>query len=170
MRFLFSLTLLALAGNAWAMNCASRADATEIGSRYVLRGALAFDRKTRLTWQRCGHGQHYRGDRCLGALKPLTLDEARRAAREAGKGWRVPAVEELASLIKKKCSAPMLNRQVFPDVTEIAEGMAKYWSSTRDKDMPMLTYNIDFIAAGFDANTAGIRMGVRLVRSERHPD
>jgi len=163
----FLLPLLMPAGATSAAACTTRPDAAEIGRRYEVRGALVFDRTTRLTWLRCGHGQRLRDDRCVGALALLTPDEAAQAARKAGTGWRVPTVDELASLVTKQCTPPMLNRRVFPDVREISEGKAGFWSSSRDRDLPMLTYNVDFIAPALDANTSGVTMGVRLVRSGR---
>ena len=169
-RLAVPLLLLILAGASSASACTTRPDAAEIGSRYVLRGALAYDSKTRLTWQRCGYGQQFRDGRCVGALTLVTPDEAAQAARKAGTGWRVPTVDELASLVTQRCRPPMLNPQVFPDVRAVSEGKAAFWSSSRHEALPMLTYNVDFIAPAVDANTAGVSMGVRLVRSGRFPE
>jgi hypothetical protein len=162
--------LMAGVANVFAADCASTPDSDEIGSRFLLKGELAFDNKTKLTWQRCGFGQHYKDGRCSGALKLVTYTEAKQAALKAGKGWRVPSLNELASLVVKKCAAPMLNQSVFPDVREISEGKAKYWASDRDKDLPTLIYNVDFIGPGMDANTSGIAMGLRLVRLGALPE
>ena len=59
---------------------------------------------------------------------------------------------------------------VFPDVRAVSEGKAAFWSSSRHEALPMLTYTVDFIAPAVDANTAGVSMGVRLVRSGRFPE
>ena len=170
MRLHLFAILLAGVANVFAADCASTPDSDEIGSRFLLKGELAFDSKTKLTWQRCGFGQHYKDGRCLGTLKLVTHTEAKQAALKAGKGWRVPSLDELASLIEKRCLAPMLNQVVFPGVREIAEGKAKYWSSDRDKDLPTLIYNVDFLGPAMDANTSGIALGLRLVRSGSLPE
>ena len=170
MRLLVFAILLVGTANVWAADCGATPEFDEIGSRFLLKSELAFDRKTKLTWQRCGFGQHYKDGRCSGALKLVTHTEAKQAALKTGKGWRVPSLDELASLIEKRCVAPMLNQAVFPGVREIAEGKAKYWSSDRDKDLPTLIYNIDFLGPAVDANTSGIALGLRLVRSGPLPE
>jgi hypothetical protein len=144
--------------------CDSVPDASEVGDRYLLEEELVHDIKTKLTWQRCGFGQKYTDGQCAGTLKLMTLDEAKLAARKEGKGWRLPTLEELAGLVRKNCLPPMMNRLVFPNVRVISEGKAKYWSSSSDVELPMMTYNIDFISAGIDANTRGIPLAVRWVR------
>lgn len=170
MRALIVLLACALAGNALAAgDCAFNSDTAEIGSRFVLKGALAYDKETRLTWQRCSAGQHYAKDRCVGTAESITLTDALQTAKRSAEGWRLPTLDELGSLVKKSCASPMINHRVFPDVREISEGMAKYWTSTRALDEPVMTYNVDFIVPGLDANSAGIPLGVRWVRDGRAP-
>lgn len=90
--------------------------------------------------------------------------QARRHAVEAGEGWRLPTLAELQGIVERRCRNPAVNAQVFPDVTELYEGGAKYWSSTSAKELPGLFYNVDLMDGTIDANSAGIAMGVRLVR------
>lgn len=59
-------------------------------------GNLIWDKATNLVWQRCSVGQTWDGKTCAGEAKKFTFDEAQ---KQAGNGWRVPTIRELASLI-----------------------------------------------------------------------
>ena len=167
-RILISIAFLLSLDFASAEDCISRWGDKGVTSGYVLQDGLAHDNKNNLTWQRCPHGQSYSQDRCRGTIKQLTLNEANQLARKTGQGWRLPTINELGSLIRKSCKPPMLDQQAFPDVRAYSEGKSKYWSSSRVQDIPGMTYNLDFIDAGVDANTPGIAMAVRLVKTG-HP-
>ena len=169
MRISLAFIVLVLSFESWALDCSRYQHATPRPSRYVLRGAQVLDTRSHLSWQRCAVGQRFEHNHCLGSPKLMTLDEAQAAASKSAQTWRVPTIQELASLISPSCQPPMVNTTLFPDVVEMAEGKAKYWSSSPVKDMPMLTYNVDFIAGAIDANTAGIAMAVRWVRSQKMP-
>jgi hypothetical protein len=136
-------------------------------SRFILNGGEAHDRQTGLIWRRCAIGATWRANRCVGTARLMTLTDAGKVARQAGEDWRVPTVEELYSLVERRCRYPAINAAVFPDVRELYEGKAKYWSVSSVKDLPQLFYNIDFLDGGIDANTRGITMGVRPVRNAR---
>ena len=123
------------------------------------------DTATGLTWRRCASGSVPRDGRCLGAPLLMGHAQARRHAIDTGEGWRLPTLAELQGIVERRCRNPAVNAQVFPDVTELYEGGAKYWSSTSAKELPGLFYNVDFMDGTIDANSAGIAMGVRLVRA-----
>lgn len=102
MRLLISsvIPLLLAAAPAWAQ-------------RLEAQGALVYDRKTDLTWQRCSYGQGWDEavSRCTGQPRKLRFDEARKLEAV---GWRVPKLDELVSIVQRG-SKPALDAQAFPD-------------------------------------------------------
>ena len=58
------------------------------------------DPRTGLTWQRCSLGQTWNGYDCDGEPKWYTWDKAQQVVNAIGKGWRIPAVSELVSLVR----------------------------------------------------------------------
>lgn len=149
---------------ALATQCDDSQTAGKTNIRYEIRGDQVLDRQTNLVWQRCSVGQRFAQGLCLGVAKSMGLIEAQQTAKRLSQGWRVPTLQELDALLKKTCKPPYIDQVVFPSVQEIAEGKAKYWSTSRDKTLPELRYNIDFLSGEIDANTVGIALGVRLVR------
>lgn len=144
--------------------CAEGKAETTPSSRFTLNGAEVFDQKTNLTWRRCSVGATWKSGKCVGAVKLMSLNEARDYAQKQGGGWRVPTIEELHGIVEQTCRSPAINSEIFPDVTDLGEG-APYWSVTRIKEMPSLTYYVDFIDGSTDGHTKGFSMAVRLVRS-----
>ncbi len=127
-------------------------------SRYVLKGATAFDKKTKLTWQRCSVGQTWQeGMGCLGAVQGLTLLQAKLLEQD---GWRLPTIEELKTLVSPNCARPAINDEVFPgmDVQNLY-----YWSSTspREAELDYLNFEAGTVSADGDEEP----YSVRLVRS-----
>lgn len=59
-------------------------------------GDQIWDKATNLVWQRCSVGQTWNGKTCAGDAKEFNFDDAQ---KQAGNGWRVPTIRELASLI-----------------------------------------------------------------------
>ena len=99
-------------------------------SRYVIQNPLigeVYDKKTRLTWERCSLGQRWEnGVGCVGFVTVMPFD---RAQMERYGGWRMPTRDELLSLVSPNCKSPAINDEVFPDVD-----MHKlvYWTSDED--------------------------------------
>lgn len=75
-------------------------------------GNLIWDKATNLVWQRCSVGQTWDGKTCAGEAKKFTFDEAQ---KQAGNGWRVPTIRQLASLIR--CSDGK-----FKDAVDVGDG------------------------------------------------
>jgi len=77
---------------------------------------------TGLTWMRCILGQSWDGTSCGGMESYLTWSEALAAIEQlnvtgyAGHNdWRLPNINELASIIEDRCANPSLNTVLFPD-------------------------------------------------------
>lgn len=137
-------------------------------SRFVLSGEEAYDKRTHLTWARCSVGTrwHESHHQCTGSVMLLSPDEGRAYAQKLGRGWRVPSIDELASIIEPSCREPAINTVIFPDVRYISEG-SPYWSNTQYEDMPTLRYYVDFMNGDVDARSDGVSAAVRLVRTGR---
>jgi len=146
------------------------ADCTPIGqqvstSRFVVSGDEVHDKSTKLGWSRCPVGMHFQEGRCVGTATLMTLPEAEEHARTLGKDWRLASVDELLSIVEPRCNNPAIDTALFPGASELFEGQSKYWSSTPSDVMPGLMYNVDFTDGTVDANSEGIPMGVRFVRT-----
>ena len=136
----------------------------KVNPRYKVKGATIYDTKSDLTWDRCSIGQRWKGKLgCVGIVKSFTFDEAQ---LQAGKGWRVPSSDELASIIdytrKTQNQPPMLDDVAFPDMNLLK---MVYWSSTPfdNKD----GYYVDFHDGNIDNDTRKSAYAVRLVRGKQ---
>lgn len=105
--------------NAWAEDVAPaptpEPEPTVINERYemVNDGAEIRDLKTTLVWQRCSVGQTWEEKRCMGQSKELTFDQAQRLS---GNEWRVPTIDELATLVEPNPDPKLrkMNPKAFP--------------------------------------------------------
>lgn len=77
------------------------------------------DPETGLIWQRCSLGQTWTGSDCVGYPKEQSWSHAQQAVTQLGVGWRVPAVSELASLVR--CDTGFKGTTPLPD----RQGMVK---------------------------------------------
>jgi len=126
------------------------------------------DRQTGLTWMRCAMGQQWNGADCTGVPRTYvwaaTFDAA--SALNAGGGygghadWRVPALDELASLVELRCHDPALNLEPFP-----SSPITGFWSATphASHDHAMLVH---FKYGGQYMGNRNQDWALRLVRNE----
>lgn len=111
------------------------------------------------------------GAGCVGEIQPLTLKEAREI-EHTNKKWRLPSIDELASLVDVACKNYPIDSTVFPDI-DSDEGESTYWSRTtylsneEVKEMPSLFYTMDFMQGRVDAHTQGIAYRIRWVRNKK---
>ncbi len=101
----------------------------QAAARLVARDALVYDRKTDLTWQRCAVGQRWLAGpggapTCTGQPARLTFDAAKRLE---AKGWRIPTLDELVTLLAKDAQ-PRIDAQAFPGTP------ATYFWATDNRD------------------------------------
>jgi hypothetical protein len=116
-----------------SQTCDPALTASTPSARFTTPDAGAvMDRRTGLTWMRCAVGQRWDGAGCTGV--PLAsswsgaFDQALALNKGGGFGghadWRVPALDELASLVEHRCYDPALNLELFP-----AAPITGFWSA-----------------------------------------
>ncbi len=159
---LFLLTLLILNDPVKA-DCLPEAPSATPTRRFVINKNHVYDKKTKLTWERCPAGMQLEGQKCRGTATLMTHQMAEKYAKEKGDGWRLPTIQELLSIVDTHCKNPAINQAIFPGVSELFEGQAKFRSSTPFKELPHLFHNVDFMDGSVDANSPSIAMGVRLI-------
>jgi hypothetical protein len=160
------LTLAATA--ALGQNCTRDGDSVAAAaSRFTDHGdGTLTDSTSGLTWKRCSEGQTWDGATCTGSAtkhdRREALDLAKGATDAGHDDWRVPSLDELASLVDKACAHPALDLSTFPDTPA-----GVFWSSTRDATNPAYAWYVHFhdghAAKGHQSRGAH----VRLVRSGR---
>lgn len=93
------------------------------------------DSKTGLMWSKCSVGQTYSSGECVGLSQSKGWAESLQyiqslngAGGQAGYAdWRMPNIDELATIVEYQCFDPAVNLSVFP-----ATPSKTYWSSTPD--------------------------------------
>lgn len=137
-------------------------------SSFVAHESEAIEKKTGLTWSRCSLGQEWqKGKGCAGEIVLMDRKEANDRAETLGKGWRLPTMDELSTLVDARCKSPVINSVLFGKLHDTGEG-ANYLSASvyleGDDVIPTLFYTINFLDGSVDAHTKGYRGAVRLVR------
>ncbi len=125
--FLLSISVPVF-GIALAVYMGKNGQSANKGQHYVLNGGEVYDATTKLTWKRCSVGQQWMempNGHCDGGASRYVFDAAQ---SQAVTGWRVPTVNELATLVEHAPdSALLIDVNAFPDVRE---ENASYWSSS----------------------------------------
>jgi hypothetical protein len=104
--------------------------------RYDLTLAgTALDQSTRLTWQRAASVERVTWDVANAACAALDLQ---------GKGWRLPNMKELQTLVDESRASPTIDADAFPDTP--AEG---FWAAT-----PLVGSSAAFWFVSFDEGIA----------------
>ncbi|PTQ90003.1 DUF1566 domain-containing protein [Agitococcus lubricus] len=112
------------------------------------------DLKTGLIWQRCSLGQTWNGLTCEGEALTYTWQEALKAASEFGRGYQLPNIKELRSLVNKACINPAINSLLFPNTASFP-----YWTSTPVQFEPTYSWSVVFGAPFLPESSAGETSG-----------
>jgi hypothetical protein len=142
--FLFS----GLAVSAQAQNCDSNKPATAPLSRFQADdiGTIT-DKKTGNVWLRCPLGMKWEGGSCAGISLKYTWREAveviaeLNAAKTAGRSdWRLPTIDELASIVEQRCFKPAIDLEAFPYSPE-----SGFWSDTAEEGVQPRAWVVHFL-------------------------
>jgi hypothetical protein len=150
-----------------AQACDAAKPATTPLTRFKLnQDGTATDQKTGLMWIRCAMGQTWTGESCSVHFVKYTWEYAFDAiARFNGDGfagykdWRLPTVDELASIVEHQCYDPAINLQLFPTAP-----ITGYWSSAPDPAYSRGAMLVHFKYGGQYMGNKSQDWAVRLVR------
>lgn len=132
---LVSLVMVALSHSVMAQTCNTKLQASTPTSRFtVSANGTVTDKQTGLMWKQCAEGLS--GSDCgVGTATPYTWQAALNHVADLNTieggfatytDWRVPNIKELGSIIELRCSTPLFNLAIFPNVA----ATDNFWSST----------------------------------------
>ena len=104
------------------------------------------DVRNNIIWLRCTVGQtwDYDANTCIGDIVKLNHDEIdiakMQAAEQLGGSWRLPTLQELETLVCKKCEKPKVNEKYFPNISPEA-----YWTQTQNKLNSKMYWTVNFM-------------------------
>jgi hypothetical protein len=104
--------------------------------RWAPDGGELRDRSTGLVWRRCAEGQGWTGSTCGGTpttflTMPDAVAHAQAQALAAGKGWRIPNVKELSSLVDNQSRWPAIDGSAFPGFQTESYHSSTHWTENR---------------------------------------
>ena len=105
-----------------AQDCDTRKAATASMSRFkVSSPGTITDNKNKLVWLRCPLGMEWNKNSCAGKVLGYTWNEAVVAADEVNaekvlgrNDWRLPTIDELNTIVERRCFKPAIDLAVFP--------------------------------------------------------
>lgn len=133
-----SIILCISSSHALSEECYHSADADTPSKRFTNNApGTVLDTKTDLTWARCSLGMRWSENSCQNVPDHMDWNDAhstilRLNNQQEGyigfSDWRLPTLEELATLIESKCYEPAINSEIFPNTPHTG-----FWTSTLDK-------------------------------------
>ncbi len=153
--------LTLLNGGTWAVQkCdTSKPETTPVDRLKVNhKEGTVFDSRTRLTWKICAEGIAYSDGRCTGNAQ-FTWNEATKTFDDKVNGWRMPNIDELNSIVERRCAEPSINLQVFPNTQPAA-----FWSGSAFASDSDYAYNLYFGRGLIGNDLKAGHLYVRLVR------
>ena len=119
---------------------------TSSTAQFFNDGLTVRDVRNGVNWLRCTVGQtwNYDTEKCEGEIVKLNhteIEQARKQASEQlGGSWRLPTLNELESLVCKKCSEPKINQKYFPGISPEA-----YWTQTQNRFNSKMYWTVNFM-------------------------
>lgn len=135
-------------------------------SRFVINNdGTVTDTLTGLNWKRCSEG--LTGSACEeGMAETFTWKGALNAAENstfAGKkGWRLPTIKELDTIVEFQCTMPAINSTIFP-----ATPASNFWSSSPYAGYANGAWNLNFNDGVRDSCSTNFSLYLRLVRTSK---
>jgi hypothetical protein len=121
---------------AWAAliasACLAMAALAAPTGRYTVADGTVYDTKTKLTWQQTASSASYSFPEARDACAGL-------GATLGGKGWRVPTVKELLTIVDLSQSSPSIDTTAFPSFSP-----SRYWTATMLETPPVGFCLVDF--------------------------
>ena len=134
-------------------------------SSFYPKGHIVIDLSKNIEWLRCSVGQQWNGETCLGNALLMNHEVIAQAIKIAdeqlGPFWRLPTLDELYSLVCKKCSkGQKFDHLVFPNTDPRA-----YWTGERNSMSKGSYWTVNFFTGHkFGRFYPEQEMAVRLVR------
>ena len=130
MAWVMLLTLLLVGvADARGQRCKkSKQETTPTSDFTVNKNGTVLHKKTGLMWKRCTEG--FKGSECeTGEASRLFWSDLNDIAKKSSfatyRDWRVPTIDELKSIVEKRCKGPSINLKVFSNTPNISN-----WSGT----------------------------------------
>ncbi len=129
----FSFLISGLVLPVYAQKCDSSKSATAPFSQFGnIDRATITDNKNNNTWLRCPVGMTWGGSSCEGISLKYTwteavvvVDELNANKHEGRSDWRLPTVEELTTVVERRCFKPAIDLKAFPYSPE-----SGFWTDT----------------------------------------
>lgn len=135
---------------ACALTCATTAVAAAPTGHFQVDGEVVQDTATKLTWQRISPTKNYSNTDAAAYCASLDL---------RGKGWRLPTIKELHTLVDESRTLPAIDVDAFPDTQPTF-----FWTGSSLSKFPQYTWVVNF-ADGTDSWFPGdLAQRVRCVR------
>lgn len=133
---------------AYAQKCDTAKSATAPFSRFSdSANATITDNKNKNIWLRCPVGMNWDGSSCTGISLKYTWSEAVVEVEElnqkkvAGRNdWRLPTVDELASVVEQRCFKPAIDLKAFPYSPE-----SGFWTDTAVEGVQPRAWMVHFL-------------------------
>lgn len=132
---------------------------------YSANGTEVTDNQTKLIWSRCSLGQSWSGTNCIDSPTLVNQEQALSSAKLV-KGWRIPNIKELSSLVDSRRESPAIDTAAFPSTP-----LGCVWSSSPvvgGATAGAKVWTVDISYGSVDAvwdRRGGTPCFVRLVRS-----
>lgn len=127
-------------------------------------GQEVFDVQARLTWRRCAEGMNWNGTTCAGKAKKFSYGAAKKQAAslatQSGQAWRLPAKDELLSVVQKGKKKPLIDTAAFPGTPA-----ALFWATRPEAADNLNAWIVNFRNGHVYGNTGSKAPHVRLVRT-----
>lgn len=157
---MFKLIIKILFGLCFILN-PSQASA----SAFYPKDHIVIDLSKNIEWLRCSVGQRWTGDSCNGEALLMNHEVIAQAIiiadEQLGPAWRLPSLDELYSLVCKKCpKGKKFDHQIFPNTDPRA-----YWTGEKNSMSKGSYWTVNFFTGHkFGRFYPEQEMAVRLVR------